>query len=149
MRPALLLAGLFVLLSACVSQLPGSPQTQSSPTATPAVPKQLHLTTMSGTSRTITVVVPSDVCSADDYLGGFLSQYVYTWNMELNAQVASAASSQRPRLADARLRPPAPTVIPPPSSQRGATCAALAASKGQTAGSIQAHNDLVASSPTS
>ena len=150
MRPTLLFAGVSLLLGACVSQLPGSPPATVPPKTSPIAAKQLHLTTMNGSTRTVTVSVPSDVCSPDDYLSGFLSQYVYTWNMELNAQVASAAPSQRPRLADARLKPPAPTIIPPPSpSQQAAACAALAASKGQTAGSIQAHNDLVASSPTS
>lgn len=151
MRPTYLFAGVSLLLGACVSQLPGNPPANVAPAGAPTIPsKQLRLTTMNGSTRTVTVSVPSDVCSPDDYLSGFQSQYVYTWNMELNAQVASAAPSQRPRLADARLKPTAPTIIPSTSpSQQAAACAALAASKGQTAGSIQAHNDLVASPPTS
>lgn len=150
MRSTLFLAGFSLLLSACVSLLPSGPPAAGPPAASTGAPKQFRLTTMKGTTRTVTVSVPSDVCSPDDYLSGFQSQYVYTWNLELNAQVANATPAQRPALADARLKQPAPTIIPPPSaSQQTAACTALAASKGQTAGAIQAHNDLVAASPTS
>lgn len=146
MRSIPFLCGFSLLLSACVNQLPGGPQTVVPPPPTAAAPKQLRLTMMNGATHTVTVSVPSDVCSPEDYVSGFLSQYVYTWNMELNAQVASAAPSQRSRLAESHLNQPAPTAIPPPSpSQHTVACAALAATTGQTAGSIQAHNDLVAS----
>jgi hypothetical protein len=105
---------------------------------------------MDGATRTVTVSLLSNVCSPEDYLSGFQSQYVYTWNMQLNAHVASAAPSQWSRLADARLKQSAPIISPPRlGSEQSAACAALAASQGQAAGGIQAHNDLVTPSLTS
>jgi len=103
------------------------------------------VTTKAGQTKTIAVDVPTDVCSAPDYISGFRSQYIYTWNVELGAKETSASANVRQRLDAMRLSPI--TVAPIPSqteTPQQAACGALALAKGQTAGGNRAHNDLLA-----
>jgi hypothetical protein len=110
-----------------------------------SVSHNLTLTTKSGQTKTIAVDVPTDVCSAPDYISGFRQQYIYTWNVELGGKEASASASVRTRLDALRLSPTTTAPIPSQTeTPQQAACAALALAKGQTAGGNRAHNDLLA-----
>jgi hypothetical protein len=118
-------------------------------TTTPVLTSVAHnvaITTKAGQTKTLVVDVPSDVCSAPDYISGFRSQYIYTWNVELGGKEAASASADVRKHLDAlRLSPTSTAPIPSQTeTPQQAACAALALAKGQTAGGNRAHNDLLA-----
>jgi hypothetical protein len=128
------------LLGGC-TPLPIKP---AAPHAT-SVSHNITVTTKAGLTKTLVVDVPTDICSTADYISGFRSQYIYTWNVELGGKEAAAAANVRKRLDAMRLSPINTAPIPPQTeTPQQAACAALALTKGQTAGGNRAHNDLLA-----